>query len=172
MKAAFLAVVAACFAMATPALAQSQTSTDTVYETVSTTDMNTILQGMGFQSVAQVGGANTFEVHTTNGFVFNLFLVACDGPGNSCYGIEMSTSWDMEASQATLMANTAASFNGHYSLLKAFTEPNHLRVQRYVITDGGVTAEHLRQEVRVFLSGTRFFTEYVKQQTNLQFPAP
>lgn len=170
-----VAASAALLALSAPAYAGSRTEASTVYLTVSSADFTSFLSGLGYSDIEEVSD-NVFALSTANGFKFLIALVVCDSSDTSsdpgCYGIEMFATWTIDAADIPDVTAAANTYNSTMSLAKSYVADDALTIQRYSITDGGVTRAHLESEVREFLAAANALADSVAETTGIDVPRP
>lgn len=177
MMKSLAAALAAGVALSGAAVAQSQTHSDTVYDSISPADLFQIVQGLGYASATQLDDT-TFEVATASGFLFWVYALTCDEPSKGgavtrCYGVEISTNWTVEAKDAAGLAEAANAYTASYSLLKAYVdEDNTLNAQRYGFTSGGVTRAHIEEEIHGFVEAVDYMLDEIEASTTIDFTRP
>jgi hypothetical protein len=142
-----------------PRIGQAQ-----VYRTVNPADMSTLLNGLDFQAVKK-GGERRFDIETRDGFKFSVELTVCDvedePPG--CLGVNLYATWGMEPGDETKLRAAVDRFNNEYRIGKALLLEDSVYAERYVITDGGVTLDHIRDEIGEFESAMGAFAELMAE---------
>lgn len=94
-----------------------------------------------------------FDIETREGFRFSVEMAACDTEGGTpgCFGILFFTRWGLQPNDRPKVAAAIEKFNDEYRIGKALVLNDHVRAERYVTTDGGVTQDHIREEAMTFL---------------------
>ncbi len=167
----------ASFAVVGPAQAQSETYTDTVYNSISPSDLRGIVEGLGYASVTEID-ATSFEVTMDSGFLFWVYALTCDEPRKGgvttrCYGVEVSTYWTVDEADSTGLVQAANDYTANYSLLKAFVDAEGaLNAQRYAFTTGGVTRAHIENEITGFPEAVNYMLDEIEMTTTIDFARP
>ena len=155
--------IAAVFT-AMPAAAQTppRKQTTVVYHALTGSELEGLLREGGYTGIERFSDKQLI-VTAADGFVFGLTQTVCDveGTAGGCLGINIQASWDVKASDQAALRPMIDTFNATYAFAKAMLFPDHVLVERYVITDGGVTLEHIQREVAEFLT----LTELLEQAT-------
>ena len=175
--AAALAAGFALLAFAGAAQAQSETRTDTVYDSISPSDLRGILEGLGYSSVVEID-PTSFEVTMESGFLFWVYALTCDEPrkgqpATRCFGVEVSTYWTVDAKDSEGLVQAANDYTANYSLLKAFVDADGaLNAQRYAFTTGGVTRAHIENEITGFPEAVNYMLDEIETMTTIDFTRP
>ncbi|QDH72548.1 YbjN domain-containing protein [Brevundimonas sp. M20] len=143
----------AAVALPGPAAAQSaRIERAQVYRSILTSEMFTLLNTSDYASVRKAG-ETVFDIETREGFRFSVEMAACDTEGGTpgCFGILFFTSWGLQPNDRPKVAAAIEKFNDEYRIGKALVLNDHVRAERYVTTDGGVTQDHIREEAMTFL---------------------
>jgi hypothetical protein len=89
-----------------------------------------------------------FEIESDTGLVFHLYGASCDddNPRKDCAGLNAVGSFtlDAEADVPAVMGTISFAF------MKVYRSGDEVKISRYVIFDGGITRENLKENVRVF----------------------
>jgi hypothetical protein len=96
---------------------------------------------------------------------FSVELAVCDvaeaPPG--CLGVSIFATWSMEPADRTKLQTVVDRFNNEYRIGKAMMLEDSLYAERYVITDGGVTLQHINDELAEFESLMSLFGEMMHE---------
>ena len=147
------ALAALSLGMAVPAEAQSRRGNEEVYRALTHADLQTLLAGQDYDEVKQPE-PGIFNITVTDGFKMTVEQRLCDVEGQppGCLGLSIMASWGYSPEQRPALEEFANTFNGEYSIAKVIVYDDAIAIERYVITDGGVTLEHIRRELSEFLS--------------------
>lgn len=160
------AALAAVFAAATPAAAQapSRKQTTVVYTTLTAADVDALLSSEGYTDVQRISDKQV-NVTAPDGFRFVLNQAVCEAEGEAegCLGLSISATWSLKAGDQAVLRPTIDLFNATYPLAKAMVFEDHVLLERYVITDGGVSLAHVAQEIAEYLSLTEVFENSLAQ---------
>ena len=129
-----------------------RTATATIYRALTAVEVKEVLSRQGYKSVAKENETD-FVITTTSGFRFRALLMACDIEGHppGCLGLMLRAAWSMEDSDEPKIRPVVQDFNNRFRIGKALIEEDSVYLERYVITDGGVTLDHIGQELVEFL---------------------
>ncbi|WP_292170568.1 YbjN domain-containing protein [Brevundimonas sp.] len=129
-----------------------RTVTATVFRSLSAAEVSDVLGRQGYKSVEKKSETE-FSITTTSGFRFRAQLMACDVEGHppGCLGLMLRAAWIIEDGNAPKVTPVVADFNSRFRIGKALIEDDSVYLERYVITDGGVTLDHIGEEVDEFL---------------------
>lgn len=162
MRQFFIAIVAALTAFALPAAAQTQSrkTTTVVYSALTPADLDAMLAEAGYTDVTRISDKQV-NVVAPDGFHFTLTQAVCDAPDQpqGCLGLSIQATWTIKASDVTPLRPALNQFNIDYAMGKALVFDDFVMLDRYAITDGGVTLMHLRQEITEFLSLSQILEE-------------
>jgi hypothetical protein len=151
------AVAALAAAFATPSAAQTppRKTTTTVYHALTASDLDAMLAEAGYTNVERVSDKQV-NVIAPDGFRFTLTQAVCDAEGQpeGCLGLSIQATWTIKASDVAPLRPAIDAFNVDYAMGKAIIMADYVLLDRYAITDGGVTLMHLRQEIGEFLNMT------------------
>lgn len=152
MAAVTAAMTASTNVRAQDAAALPRTGTATIYRSLNTVDLNEVLSRRGYTSVVKED-ETSFMITTSSGFRFRAVLMACDLEGQpaGCLGLNLRAMWGMELDDEPRIKPVVEDFNSRFRIGKALTVEDSVYLERYVITDGGVTLDHLGQELVEFL---------------------
>lgn len=153
---AVVAVLVAFSSLPDVAEAQSRPSrkaTTVVYSALTAADIDALLVEAGYTDVERVSDKQV-NVVAQDGFRFTLLQAACDAEGEpeGCLGLNIQATWDIKASDLAALEPALDQFNSDYALGKALLFPDMVMLDRYAITDGGVTLMHIREEIAEFLT--------------------
>lgn len=139
--------------MALPAEAQSRRGTEEVYFALTHADLQTVLSRQGYDELKQVE-PGIFNITVSGGFKMIVEQRVCDAEGQpqGCLGMSIMASWGYSPEQRPTLEELANDFNGQYSIAKVIVFDDAIAIERYVITDGGVTLEHVSRELNEFLN--------------------
>lgn len=154
MRFVIAAVLAAVsLGMALPAEAQSRRGTEEVYFALTHADLQSVLARQGYEELKQVE-PGTFNITVSDGFKMTVEQRVCDAEGQpeGCLGLSIMASWGYSPEQRPTLEALANDFNGQYSIAKVIVFDDSIAVERYVITDGGVTLDHVERELSEFLN--------------------
>lgn len=143
----------AAVALPAPAAAQSaRIERAQVYRSILPSEVFTLLNNSDYASVTKAS-ETVFDIETREGFRFSVEIAACDVEGRTpgCFGILFFTSWALQPSERAKVSAAIEKFNDDYRIGKALVLSDHVRAERYITTDGGVTQEHIREEAVTFL---------------------
>jgi len=137
--------------IALPAAAQSR-GTEQVYFALSHADLRGILSSQGYDEVKQ-SEPGIFNITVADGFKMTVEQRLCDVEGQpaGCLGMSIMASWGYSPDQRPTLETLANEFNGQYSIAKVIVFDDAIAIERYVITDGGITSDHVVSELREFL---------------------
>ncbi|MBB5660031.1 YbjN domain-containing protein [Brevundimonas halotolerans] len=149
--AAVLAAVS--LGMAVPAEAQSRRGTEEVFFALTHADLQGILAAEGYDELKQTE-PGIFNITVEGGFKMTVEQRVCDAEGQpeGCLGMSIMASWGYSPEQRPTLEALANEFNGQYSIGKVIVFDDAIAIERYVITDGGVTREHVSREMNEFLN--------------------
>lgn len=89
-----------------------------------------------------------FEVESETGLLFYLYGAGCseDDPAQGCLGLNMVASFTLndEADVHEVMDSVS------YAFMKIYRSGDDIKASRYVIFDGGITRENMKENVSVF----------------------
>lgn len=158
----FVIVVAALAAIALPATAQTQPrkTTTTVYHALTSADLDAMLAEAGYADVTRVSDKQV-NIVAPDGFHFTLTQAVCDAPDQpqGCLGLSIQATWTIKAGDVTPLRPALDQFNVDYAMGKALIFDDFVMLDRYAITDGGVTLMHIRQEIGEFLNMSQILEE-------------
>ena len=158
----FVIAVAALAAFALPAAAQtpSRKTTTVVYSALTAADLDALLAEAGYTDVTRVSDKQV-NVVAPDGFNFTLTQAVCDAPDQpeGCLGLSIQATWTIKARDRAVLTPTLNQFNIDYAMGKALLFDDYVMLDRYAITDGGVTLMHIRQEIGEFLSMSQLLEE-------------
>ncbi|MDZ4362789.1 YbjN domain-containing protein [Brevundimonas sp.] len=143
--------------IAGPALAQSagtiapRTGTAPIQRTLNTGEVERLLRAQGYAAVDKVSDTE-FTVLTENALKFSVGLTACDVQGQppGCLGLSILASWSMEPGDRAKLVPVVETINSQYRIAKVMMIDQAIFMERYVITDGGVTLDHIAEELGQF----------------------
>ncbi len=152
MAAAFGLMTAPTDVRAQDAASPPRTATATIYRSLNAVDLNAVLGLRGYTSVAKED-ETSFMITTSSGFRFRAVLMACDLEGQpaGCLGLNLRAMWGMELEDKPVIGPVVEDFNSRFRIGKALIVEDSVYLERYVITDGGVTLDHIGQELVEFL---------------------
>lgn len=158
MRLSIIAAMAALAAsVAVPAAAQTppRKTTTTVYHAMTAADLDAVLAEAGYTDVARVSDKQV-NITAPDGFTFTLTQAVCDAEGEpqGCLGLSIQATWTIKASDHAALRPALEQFNVSYAMGKALLFEDYVMLERYAITDGGVTTMHIRQEIGEFLTLT------------------
>lgn len=152
--------VALALALATNAPAMSaqdkapsaRTETATIYRSLTAVELKDVLDRQGYKSVNKQNETD-FVITTTSGFQFRALLMTCDieGEPSGCLGLMLRAAWSIETGDEVKIIPVVQDFNNRFRIGKALIEEDSVYLERYAITDGGVTLDHIGEEVDEFL---------------------
>lgn len=163
MRLFFIAAIAAlAAALATPSAAQTppRKTTTTVYHALTAGDLDAMLAEAGYTDVERVSDKQV-NVVAPDGFRFTLTQAVCDAEGQpqGCLGLSIQATWTIKAGDVAPLRPAIEQFNIDYAMGKAIVMSDYVLLDRYAITDGGVTLMHLRQEIGEFLNMTEILEQ-------------
>jgi len=165
-----IASVLAAFSlgMALPAEAQNRRGTEEVYFALTHADLQGILAAEGYDELKQTE-PGIFNITTDGGFKMTVEQRICDAEGQpeGCLGISIMASWGYSPEQRPTLEALANEFNGQYSIGKVIVFDDAIAIERYVITDGGVTREHVSRELNEFLNISDVLVEQMVEALGL-----
>ena len=152
MAAAFGLTTAPTDVRAQDAAVLPRTGTATIYRSLNAVDLSEALGRRGYTSVLKLD-ETSFEITTSSGFRFRAVLMACnvDGQPAGCLGLNLLARWAMEMDDKPAIEPVVEDFNNRFRLGKALIVRDAVYLERYVITDGGVTLDHIGQELVEFV---------------------
>jgi len=155
-----VAALAAAFAQPVAAQTQSRKTTTVVYSALTPADLDAMLAEAGYTDVTRVSDKQV-NVVAPDGFHFTLTQAVCDAPDQpqGCLGLSIQATWTIKTSDVTPLRPALNQFNIDYAMGKALVFDDFVMLDRYAITDGGVTLMHLRQEITEFLSLSQILEE-------------
>ena len=148
------ALAAISLGMALPAAAQdSRRGTEDVYYALTHADLQTLLAAQGYDELKQVE-PGVFNIVVADGFRITIEQRVCDAEGQpeGCLGLSIMASWGYSPEQRPTLETLANTFNRQYSIAKVIIFDDAVSIERYVITDGGVTRNHVVREIQEFLN--------------------
>lgn len=162
-----IGAVCLSIALLTAPAAMAQTarrSEATINRTINATEVIQALAAKGLTSVRKESETE-ISVVTEDGFRFLVMLMACDVPGlpAGCLGISLTSSWSLSPGDAARLRPIVDAFNEEYRIAKVLINDQALLLERYVITDGGVSLDHVGEEVVGFLSSASLLQTAVSQ---------
>lgn len=89
-----------------------------------------------------------FEVESDTGLIFYLYGASCDDddPAEGCMGLNAVGTFTLGGDE-----DTNAVMNGiSYAFMKVYRSGDEVKIARYVIFDGGIMRENVKQNVRIF----------------------
>ncbi|WP_226635707.1 YbjN domain-containing protein [Brevundimonas poindexterae] len=139
--------------LALPAEAQSRRGTEQVYYALTAADVQTLLDGQDYEQVKQTE-PGVFTITVSDGFLMTVEQRVCETESmpDGCLGLAMTASWSYSPEQRPTLETLANTFNREYSIAKVVLYDNGIAIERYVITDGGVTRAHIERELSEFLA--------------------
>lgn len=153
----WMAAATAVMVAPTSGLAQdtgplARTATSTIYRSLNAADVKEVLNRQGYKSVVKED-ETVFLITTTSGFRFRAMLMTCDVEGHpeGCLGLMLRAAWSMELTDEPKISPVVQDFNSRFRIGKALIEENAVYLERYAITDGGVTLDHIGEELDEFL---------------------
>ncbi|QQQ19617.1 YbjN domain-containing protein [Brevundimonas vitis] len=143
--------------IAGPALAQStgsipaRTGTAPIQRSINVGEVERLLRAQGYAAVDKVSETE-FIVLTENELKFSVALTACDVQGQppGCLGLSILASWSMEPGDRAKLVPVVETINSQYRIAKVMMIDEAVLLERYVITDGGVTLDHIAEELGQF----------------------
>lgn len=149
-------------AAAAPAWAQTppRKTTETVYHAMTASDLDALLAAEGYTDVDRVSDKQV-NVTAADGFRFTLTQTACEIEGQpaGCLGLSIQATWTLKAGDEAALAPVVAAFNVDLPIAKALMFSDYIMLERYVITDGGVTLRHVASEIGEYLTLTEIFEQ-------------
>ena len=147
------ALAAVSLGMAVPAEAQSRRSTEEVYSALTHADLQSVLARQGYEELKQAQ-PGAFNITVSDGFKMTVEQRVCDADNQpeGCLGMSIMASWGYSPDQRPILEELANTFNGQYSIAKVIVFDDAVAIERYVITDGGVTLDHVERELQEFLN--------------------
>jgi hypothetical protein len=144
-------------AMAGPALAQSagsippRTGTAPIQRSINASEVERLLRAQGYAAVDKISDTE-FVVLTEDELKFSVGLTACDVQGQppGCLGLSILASWGMEPGDRAKLVPVVETINSQYRIAKVMMIDQAIFMERYVITDGGVTLDHIAEELGQF----------------------
>jgi len=164
-----LALAVLCLGAAVPAEAQqSRRGTEQVYYALTHADLQTLLAGQGFEELKQVE-PGIFNITTSDGFKMTIEQRLCDvqGQPEGCLGLSIMATWGFSPDQQPTLAALANTFNLEFSIGKVMLFNDAIAIERYVITDGGVTLTHIENELTEFLGISNVLLEQMVEALDL-----
>ena len=154
--------------LALPAEAQSRRGTEQVYYALTNADVQSILDGQDYELVKQTEPGN-FTVTVSDGFLMTVEQQVCETETapDGCLGLLITASWGYSPEQRPTLETLANTFNREYSIAKVVLYDNGIAMERYVITDGGVTRAHIERELSEFLAITDVLLERMIDELGL-----
>jgi hypothetical protein len=151
----------------TTAQAQAPTSNVDRWDAGLLTDMLHSLAAKDVR-VSLTDGRPALEATSREGLALTLLARGCDTPvpasGEACHAIEGLVTFDL--SQTPNRAVIADQLNHGFAMGKFTIEPNGaLRVTRYVLLDGGVSQDNLRQQLIDFIQVAALTRQTIWPQT-------
>lgn len=137
---------------AAPADAQeARVGSAQVYRTLLASDLSALLNGMEYASVKKSGDGR-FDLETSDGFKYSVELMVCDIEDHpqGCLGVSIFASWTVHPGDETKLLAAVDKFNVEYRIGKAMIVDDTIYAERYVTTDGGVTLQHISEEIGEF----------------------
>lgn len=130
----------------------ARTETATIYRSLTAVELRGVLDRQGYKSVAKQNETD-FAVTTTSGFQFSALLMTCniEGEPSGCLGLMLRARWTIEPGDEVKIIPVVQDFNNRFRIGKALFEEDSVYLERYAITDGGVTLDHIGEEVDEFL---------------------
>jgi len=162
MRLTTLALLFAVVCAASPAAAQNapppRKTTTLVYHALTGAELETILRGAGYDQFERASDKQ-LNLTAPDGFKFSITQTVCDveGEPEGCLGVSVQATWTLKVSDGEILIPVIDRFNADYSYGKAVLFEDYALLERYVITDGGVTPAHISREVDQFLSMTSVF---------------
>lgn len=155
-----VAALAAAFALPAEAQTPPRKTTTVVYNALTPADLDALLAEAGYTDVTRVSDKQV-NVVAPDGFHFTLTQAVCDAPDQpqGCLGLSIQATWTIKASDETPLAPVLHQFNVEYPMGKALIFDDVVMLDRYAITDGGVTFMHIRHEINEFLSLSQILEE-------------
>jgi len=157
---AIVAAVTAAFALPAAAQTASRKTTTVVYSALTAADLDALLAEAGYTDVTRVSDKQV-NVVAPDGFNFTLTQAVCDAPDQpeGCLGLSIQATWTIKARDRAVLTPALNQFNIDYAMGKALLFDDFVMLDRYAITDGGVTLMHIRQEIGEFLSMSQLLEE-------------
>ena len=162
MRLFVIAVFVAVAAVALPAEAQTRPrkTTTVVYNALTSSDLDALLVEAGYTDVERISDKQV-NVVAPDGFHFTLTQAVCDAPDQpqGCLGLSIQATWTIKTSDEAPLRPVLHQFNVEYAMGKALIFDDVVMLDRYAITDGGVTFMHIRHEINEFLSLSQILEE-------------
>lgn len=157
---AIVAALVAAIAMPVEAQTRSRKATTVVYTALTAADLDALLVEAGYTDVTRVSDKQV-NVVAPDGFHFTLTQAVCDAPDQpqGCLGLSIQATWTIKASDHAALTPALNQFNIDYAMGKALIFDDFVMLDRYAITDGGVTFMHIRHEINEFLSLSQILEE-------------
>jgi hypothetical protein len=157
---AIVAALAAAFALPAAAQTPPRKTTTVVYTALTSADLDALLVEAGYTDVTRVSDKQV-NVVAPDGFHFTLTQAVCDAPDQpqGCLGLSIQATWTIKASDQTPLRPVLNQFNVDHAMGKALIFDDFVMLDRYAITDGGVTFMHIQHEINEFLSLSQILEE-------------
>ena len=141
-----LAFALAC--LGAPALAQDG---DKLMQALDFTELRAILDELDY-AVTEEGidedGDFYFEIESDTGLILGIYGASCDDadPKKDCMGLNAVATFTLaaDADVNTVMDSIS------YAFMKVYRSGHDVKIARYVIFDGGITRENVKENVRIF----------------------
>lgn len=131
-----------------PALAQEG---DELMPALAFEELRAIVTELDFDLIKEgvdEDGDYYFEVKSDTGLLFYLYGASCDDkdPQKDCMGLNAVGSFtlDTDADMHVVMNSI------RYAFMKVYRSDDRLKISRYVIFDGGIMRENVKENVRIF----------------------
>ena len=152
----------AAAALAAAGLAAAPASAQTTITTFTTANVITALRQLGNQDASaqkntMSDGTSKDYVRFTNGGITHIAVLEVCNPG--CLGLNLMTIWSDAG--AVVDPKKINDFNGMVNFGKAVTADTALVLQRYTISDGGVSMENVKSNIANFVAMTGPFMQFV-----------
>ena len=157
---AAFACLAAVFALPAAAQTPPRKTTTVVYNALTAADIDALLAEAGSTDVTRISDKQV-NIVAPDGFHFSLTQAVCDAPDQpqGCLGLSIQATWTIKASDVQPLGPVLNQFNIDYAMGKALVFEDVVLLDRYAITDGGVTFMHIRQEIGEFLNMSQILEE-------------
>ncbi len=146
LLAGLFAIALAC--VGAPALAQGG---DRVMKALEFADLRLMAAELDFAVTDDGGNADGhyyLEIKSDSGLMFGIYGMSCskDDPQKDCLGLNAVASFTLSADADVLKVMDSID----YAFMKVYREEREIKVSRYVIFDGGITRENVKQNVLIF----------------------
>lgn len=146
LLAGLLALILAC--LGAPALADDG---DKLMKALDFEELRAIAEELDFFVIEEgidEDGDFYFEIESDTGLHFAAYGASCDedNPKKDCMGLNAVGTFTLEPEADVKTVRDTIS----YAFLKVYSSGNDVKISRYLIFDGGITRENVKENLRIF----------------------